>query len=102
MSPAFCRAISRQLQRRIKMTNPTKKLSDAVALTPLQQVDNILLKRDDWFEVPGVGVRGGKVRACWAVAQGAPGLVTAGQRASSQVKIVISVAQYAVQTYGVR
>jgi 1-aminocyclopropane-1-carboxylate deaminase/D-cysteine desulfhydrase-like pyridoxal-dependent ACC family enzyme len=74
------------------MTNPMKKLS-AVALTPLQQVGNILLKRDDRFEVAGVGVRGGKVRACWAMAQGAPGLVTAGQHASSQVKIVISVAK---------
>lgn len=37
-------------------------------------------------------MRGGKVRTCWRLAQGAPGLVTAGSRASPQVNIVAHIA----------
>jgi 1-aminocyclopropane-1-carboxylate deaminase/D-cysteine desulfhydrase-like pyridoxal-dependent ACC family enzyme len=51
----------------------------------------IWLKRDDQFEINGV--RGGKVRTCWALAQGARGLVTAGSRSSPQVNIVAHIAQ---------
>jgi len=49
------------------------------------------VKRDDLFEV--AGVRGGKVRTCWGLAQGAAGLVTAGSRSSPQVNIVAHVAR---------
>lgn len=51
----------------------------------------VLVKRDDLFAV--AGVRGGKVRTCWALAQGATGLVTAGSRASPQVNIVAHIAR---------
>lgn len=47
--------------------------------------------RDDLFCV--AGVRGGKVRSCWALAQGAKGLVTAGSRSSPQVNIVAHIAR---------
>lgn len=39
------------------------------------------------------GVQGGKVRSCWALSQGALGLVTAGSRASPQVNIVAHIAR---------
>ena|SRR5712671_2402837 len=68
-----------------------EKLIDAAALTPLQQVGDFLIKREDLFEV--VGVHGGKARTCWDMAQGAPGLVTAGMRVSPQVNIVAHVAK---------
>ena len=64
---------------------------DTTALTPLQQVGNFLVKRDDLFEI--AGVRGGKARTCWAMGQGAPGLVTAGSRSSPQANIVAHVAK---------
>ena len=63
----------------------------ATTVTPLQQVGDFLLKRDDMFEV--AGVRGGKARSCWAMAQGAPGLVTLSHRLSPQGNIVAHVAQ---------
>lgn len=58
-------------------------------LTPIERHGDIWLKRDDTYAV--AGVPGGKVRTCWALAQGAPGLVTAGSRASPQVNIVASI-----------
>ena len=64
---------------------------DTTALTPLQQVGKFLVKRDDLFEI--AGVRGGKARTCWAMGQGAPGLVTAGSRSSPQANIVAHVAK---------
>jgi len=64
---------------------------DTTALTPLQQVGNFLVKSDDLFEI--AGVRGGKARTCWAMGQGAPGLVTAGSRSSPQANIVAHVAK---------
>jgi 1-aminocyclopropane-1-carboxylate deaminase/D-cysteine desulfhydrase-like pyridoxal-dependent ACC family enzyme len=64
---------------------------NTTALTPLQQVSNFLVKRDDLFEI--AGVRGGKARTCWAMGQGAPGLVTAGHRSSPQANIVAHVAK---------
>jgi 1-aminocyclopropane-1-carboxylate deaminase/D-cysteine desulfhydrase-like pyridoxal-dependent ACC family enzyme len=60
-------------------------------ITPLQRVGDFLLKRDDLFEV--ASVRGGKARACWSMAQGAPGLVTGGSRSSPQIKIVAYIAK---------
>ena len=71
-------------------------------LTPVQAVTEhmgartqLWLKRDDLFAV--AGVRGGKVRSCWALAQaakaaGVGGLVTAGSRQSPQVNIVAHIA----------
>lgn len=59
-------------------------------LTPIEQYGEVWLKRDDTYEV--AGVRGGKVRTCWRLAQGAVGLVTAGSRSSPQANIVAHVA----------
>lgn len=61
-------------------------------LTPIEQYGDIWLKRDDLYEV--AGVRGGKVRTCYTLAQGAAGLVTAGSRESPQCNIVASIAQH--------
>lgn len=62
-------------------------------LTPVQEVGDYLFKRDDLFEV--AGVRGGKVRTCLALAQGAKvGLTTAGSRSSPQVNIVANIARH--------
>lgn len=62
--------------------------------TPIERLDipegSILLKRDDYCHVGGVW--GGKVRTCAALAEGAPGLVTAGSRSSPQVNIVAHIA----------
>ena len=59
--------------------------------TPIQKVGEVWLKRDDLYSVAGVA--GGKVRSCWALSQGATGLVTAGSRASPQVNIVAHIAR---------
>ena len=72
------------------MEKSTQKMLDTTAPTPLQQVGNFLVKRDDLFEI--AGVCGGKARTCWAMSQGAPGLVTAGSRSSPQANIVAHVA----------
>lgn len=61
-------------------------------LTPVERRGFLWLKRDDLFYV--AGVRGGKARTCWALAQGAPGLVTAGSRSSPQVNIVAQIARH--------
>lgn len=55
-------------------------------VTPVEQLGDVWVKRDDAFMVNGI--RGGKVRTCWALAQGAAGLTTAGSRFSPQVAIV--------------
>lgn len=61
--------------------------------TPVEKYDGIWYKRDDLFEV--AGVRGGKVRTCLALAQGAKvGLTTAGSRSSPQVNIVANIAKH--------
>lgn len=57
--------------------------------TPVEQHEDYLLKRDDLFAV--AGVRGGKARTCWNLAQGATGLVTAGFRDSRQHAIVAAI-----------
>jgi Pyridoxal-phosphate dependent enzyme len=60
--------------------------------TPVQMLPGgIWAKRDDLYE--RAGVNGGKVRTCWTLAQGAPGLVTAGARQSPQAVIVSRVAR---------
>jgi len=60
-------------------------------MTPIERRGPYWVKRDDTYAVAGVS--GGKVRSCWALAQGAPGLVTAGSRASPQVNIVAHIAR---------
>jgi hypothetical protein len=60
-------------------------------LTPVEDRGPYRVKRDDAFCVGGG--RGGKVRTCWTLAQGAQGLVTAGSRSSPQVNIVAQVAR---------
>lgn len=60
--------------------------------TPIETHGGFLVKRDDLFTVAGVS--GGKARTCWALAQGAPGLVTAGSRFSPQVNIVAHIARH--------
>lgn len=61
-------------------------------LTPVEFVDGVWFKRDDFYEV--AGVRGGKARTCWALSAGAPGLVTAGSRKSPQCAIVAAIAHH--------
>lgn len=60
-------------------------------LTPMKWHGGLRVKRDDLFEI--AGVRGGKARTCWVLAQGAKGLVTAGSRSSPQVNIVAHIAR---------
>lgn len=60
-------------------------------LTPVESHGGYYVKRDDLFCV--AGQRGGKVRTCWGLAQGAKGLVTAGSRQSPQVNIVAHIAR---------
>jgi DNA modification methylase len=63
-------------------------------LTPLELRDGILVKRDDLYSI--AGMRGGKVRTCWHLANegGSPkGLITAGSRQSPQVNIVAHIAE---------
>tara|TARA_R110002153_G_scaffold196696_2_gene350091 strand:+ start:105 stop:2279 length:2175 start_codon:yes stop_codon:yes gene_type:complete len=67
-------------------------IKDPDAITPIQQVGDLWIKRDDLFECNGV--RGGKVRTCLALSQGSAGLITAGSRSSPQVNIVAHVAEY--------
>lgn len=67
-----------------------RRTTDPGALTPVQRLGQILVKRDDLFEYNGA--RGGKVRSCLAISQGAEGLVTAGSRHSPQINIVAHVA----------
>lgn len=64
---------------------------EAMKATPVEFNSGIWVKRDDLFQI--AGVRGGKVRSCWHLAQGAKGLVTAGSRSSPQVNIVAHIAR---------
>lgn len=59
--------------------------------TPVERRGKNWAKRDDLYTIAGVS--GGKVRTCWALAQGAKGLVTAGSRSSPQVNIVAHIAR---------
>jgi len=62
-------------------------------LTPVEWLgdERVWVKRDDAFAF--AGVRGGKVRTCRVLAEGAPGLVTAGSRQSPQANIVAQIAR---------
>jgi 1-aminocyclopropane-1-carboxylate deaminase/D-cysteine desulfhydrase-like pyridoxal-dependent ACC family enzyme len=73
----------------IKSRSPFYNIDD---LTPVETHDGVWVKRDDLFEI--AGVRGGKARTCWHLAQGASGLVTAGSRSSPQAVIVANIAQH--------
>jgi 1-aminocyclopropane-1-carboxylate deaminase/D-cysteine desulfhydrase-like pyridoxal-dependent ACC family enzyme len=66
-------------------------LHELATLTPVEEHGGIFFKRDDLFRI--AGVCGGKVRTCYALAQGACGLVTAGSRASPQINIVAQIAR---------
>jgi 1-aminocyclopropane-1-carboxylate deaminase/D-cysteine desulfhydrase-like pyridoxal-dependent ACC family enzyme len=60
--------------------------------TPIEEHGGYPVKRDDLFSI--AGVRGGKVRTCWVLAeQSKVGLVTAGSRSSPQVNIVAHIAK---------
>lgn len=59
--------------------------------TPVEQRGQYWFKRDDLFCVGGV--RGGKVRTCYTLAEGATGVTTAGSRQSPQANIVAHVAR---------
>ena len=60
-------------------------------LTPIEWREPYWFKRDDLYCI--AGVRGAKARAAWAMAVGAPGVVTAGGRLSPQVNIVAHICQ---------
>ena len=64
----------------------------SINLTPIEKHNNIFVKRDDLFTV--AGVYGGKARSCFALAQGATGLITAGSKQSPQVVIVSAIAKF--------
>lgn len=59
-------------------------------VTPIEPHGPLWIKRDDLYCIGGV--RGGKARACYSLAQGAKGLTTAGSRSSPQVNIVAHIA----------
>ena len=61
-------------------------------LTPVYPYGPYWSKRDDTYEV--AGAFGGKARTCFALAQGARGLATAGSRSSPQVNIVAHIARH--------
>lgn len=62
-------------------------------LTPVEKYGSYFFKRDDLYEIGGV--RGGKVRTCYALAETAKiGLTTAGSRSSPQVNIVANIAKF--------
>lgn len=60
-------------------------------ITPVEKREDVWFKREDEFCIGGG--RGGKVRTCWGLAQGADGLITAGSRSSPQVNIVAQIAR---------
>lgn len=71
-------------------------VSDPQALTPIQEISGIFVKRDDLFVVNGV--RGGKVRSCYSIISKNKdkyaGVCTAGSRQSPQISIVHAVAKH--------
>lgn len=68
-------------------------ITDPLALTPVEKLAGLWLKRDDLFQI--AGVRGGKARACLLLARRAQGgLVTAGSRYSPQISIVAHLAKH--------
>lgn len=79
------------LQKTGKSTASAIPETPVGALSPIERVGSVWVKRDDLFEI--AGVRGGKVRTCWVLSQGAKGLVTAGSRSSPQANIVAQIAK---------
>ncbi len=75
----------------MKLRQSIQWISDPHALTPIQRVGSLWLKRDDLFSI--AGCRGGKVRICWMLADGARGLVAASHRHSPQMAMVANVAR---------
>lgn len=60
--------------------------------TPIQEIDGIFFKRDDYFEY--AGVKGGKVRTAKLLASKAmKGLVTSGSKQSPQIVIISHIAE---------
>jgi len=58
-------------------------ISDSGAPTPVQAIDGYFFKRDDYFQFGGAN--GGKVRAMIKLAEGAKGIITCGDRLSTQI-----------------
>lgn len=69
-----------------------EKISDPDALTPIQKVGEVWLKRDDLFEINGAN--GGKARTIMRIAQGATGIITSGARQSTMLPRAARIAQY--------
>jgi 1-aminocyclopropane-1-carboxylate deaminase/D-cysteine desulfhydrase-like pyridoxal-dependent ACC family enzyme len=63
-------------------------------LTPIEQRAGIYLKRDDLYHLPGIPIGGAKVRAIYALAQAAHGLISFGSRQSDHIYRVAAVAAY--------
>lgn len=85
------RAKKKELTSYSKQLGP-EVIAKITELTPVEKKGDYYLKRDDLFNV--AGIQGGKVRTCYYLAQGAPGLVTAGSRSSPQVNIVAQIAKH--------
>ena len=69
------------------------KVKDYTDLTPVQLIDGIYFKRDDFFTYHNVN--GGKVRSALMLTKDAKlGLVTAGSRKSPQIQIISEIAKY--------
>ncbi|MDP2662098.1 MAG: pyridoxal-phosphate dependent enzyme [Dehalococcoidia bacterium] len=80
----------------VEFPQPYERPGETDPLTAVEQYwiegrGLIWVKRDDLFKV--AGVKGGKARACWALAQGATGLTTASSRHSPQAEIVACIAR---------
>jgi len=90
-------AANRKQWATIQATQPSTKASedttqDPDAITPIQQVGDLWLKRDDLFQCNGAN--GGKVRTIMRVAKGAKGIITCGARQSTMLPRAAQVAQH--------
>ena len=90
-------AANRKQWATIQATQPSTKASedttqDPDAITPIQQVGDLWLKRDDLFQCNGAN--GGKVRTIMRVAKGARGIITCGARQSTMLSRAAQVAQH--------
>lgn len=74
------------------VVNDSPSINDPEAITPIEAAGGFWFKRDDYFAIGTA--RGGKVRSCLKLSEGAVGLSTAGSRASPQVNIVAQVAKH--------